>query len=49
MIDGLLEGMAKNTPAVLLMGGGEGMGQLESIIDALSLNVGSSCQVIIFM
>lgn len=37
--------MDKVKPAVLLMGGGEGMGQLEEIVDAISDAVGSACQV----
>lgn len=40
-----IQGMDKVKPAVLLVGGGEGMGQLEEIVDAISTAVGSACQV----
>lgn len=37
--------MEKVKPAVLIVGGGEGMGLLEQIVDAISQAVGPACQV----
>lgn len=39
--------MDKEKPAVLLVGGGEGMGKLEQIVDAIATEVGSACQVVV--
>jgi hypothetical protein len=36
--------MAPEGPAVLLVGGGEGMGQLEATVDAIATQVGAACQ-----
>ncbi len=34
-------------PAVLLVGGGEGMGPVEKTVDGLASNIGADCQVIV--
>ena len=39
-------GLATDTPAVLLVGGGEGMGHLEATVDALAASLGAGCQVV---
>lgn len=39
--------MDPHTPAVLLVGGGEGMGGLEATVDALEKSVGGGCQVVV--
>lgn len=38
-------GMAQHTPAVLLVGGGEGMGALEETVAQLDKKLGDKCQV----
>lgn len=40
-------GMDLNAPAVLLVGGGEGMGPVEKTVDALVKKLGSKCQVVV--
>jgi 1,2-diacylglycerol 3-beta-galactosyltransferase len=40
-------GMDADAPAVLLVGGGEGMGPVEKTVDALRENVGSGCQLVV--
>ena len=40
-------GMLVDTPAVLLVGGGEGMGPVEKTVDALAATLGASCQVVV--
>lgn len=35
----------KHLPAVLLIGGGEGMGKLEETVDRIADNLGGQCQV----
>jgi len=38
-------GLEPDTPAVLLVGGGEGMGALEATVDELAARLGGRCQV----
>jgi 1,2-diacylglycerol 3-beta-galactosyltransferase len=40
-------GMDKDKPAVLLVGGGEGMGPVERTVDALASVVGADCQIVV--
>jgi 1,2-diacylglycerol 3-beta-galactosyltransferase len=40
-------GLLLDTPAVLLVGGGEGMGPVEKTVDALAATLGASCQVVV--
>lgn len=40
-------GMAQHTPAVLLVGGGEGMGALEETVAQLDKKLGDKCQVVV--
>lgn len=40
-------GMDLKTPAVLLVGGGEGMGPVERTVDALASVIGKDCQVVV--
>lgn len=40
-------GMALDAPAVLLVGGGEGMGPVEATVEALAATVGAQCQVVV--
>lgn len=40
-------GMVPDTPAVLLVGGGEGMGPVEATVDALAAGLGAACQVVV--
>lgn len=40
-------GMHASAPAVLLVGGGEGMGPVEKTVSALAENVGGACQVVV--
>lgn len=40
-------GMLADKPAVLLVGGGEGMGPVESTVDALAATLGAACQVVV--
>lgn len=40
-------GMLPDTPAVLLVGGGEGMGPVEKTVDALAATLGAACQVVV--
>eukprot|EP00884_Botryococcus_braunii_P001426 jgi/Botrbrau1/11284/Bobra.0038s0050.1 len=39
-------GMDKTKPAVLIVGGGEGMGAIEATCEALAEDMGASCQVV---
>eukprot|EP01023_Acetabularia_acetabulum_P001850 TRINITY_DN10731_c0_g2_i3.p1 TRINITY_DN10731_c0_g2~~TRINITY_DN10731_c0_g2_i3.p1 ORF type:complete len:448 (-),score=81.67 TRINITY_DN10731_c0_g2_i3:2713-4008(-) len=39
--------MVQNTPGVLLIGGGEGMGKIEATVDAIANIVGDKCQVVV--
>jgi 1,2-diacylglycerol 3-beta-galactosyltransferase len=38
-------GMHASRPAVLLVGGGEGMGALEQTVDEIAAQLGPECQV----
>ena len=38
-------GLRTNLPAVLLIGGGEGMGKLEETVDQIAEKLGAFCQV----
>lgn len=38
-------GLEQGTPAVLLVGGGEGMGALEATVEQLAQQIGAGCQV----
>jgi 1,2-diacylglycerol 3-beta-galactosyltransferase len=40
-------GMDLSKPAVLLVGGGEGMGPVEKTVDALAANLGAECQLVV--
>ena len=40
-------GMLPDVPAVLLVGGGEGMGPVEKTVDALAASLGAACQVVV--
>jgi 1,2-diacylglycerol 3-beta-galactosyltransferase len=40
-------GMVLDVPAVLLVGGGEGMGPVEATVDALAASLGAACQVVV--
>lgn len=40
-------GMDPNVPAVLLVGGGEGMGKLEDTVDQIAAKLGKLCQVVV--
>jgi len=39
--------MAIDPPAVLLVGGGEGMGPVEATVDALAAELGAACQLVV--
>lgn len=39
--------MDLNKPAILLVGGGEGMGPVEKTVDALADSLGAECQVVV--
>ena len=39
--------MNLKTPAILLVGGGEGMGPVERTVDALCSVIGADCQVVV--
>ena len=39
--------MLLDVPAVLLVGGGEGMGPVEKTVDALAASLGAACQVVV--
>jgi len=39
--------MDRDKPAVLLVGGGEGMGKIESVVGAIAKKAGSLCQVVV--
>ncbi|KAK9817389.1 hypothetical protein WJX74_006644 [Apatococcus lobatus] len=40
-------GMDRDLPAVMLVGGGEGMGPVEKTVDAIAAQLGSKCQLIV--
>jgi len=40
-------GMDLHKPAILLVGGGEGMGPVEKTVDALASVIGADCQVVV--
>jgi 1,2-diacylglycerol 3-beta-galactosyltransferase len=40
-------GLRADLPAVLLVGGGEGMGKLEVTVDQIAEKLGGSCQVVV--
>ncbi|GAX80944.1 hypothetical protein CEUSTIGMA_g8379.t1 [Chlamydomonas eustigma] len=40
-------GLNTSLPAILLVGGGEGMGKLEDTVDQIAEKLGSSCQVVV--
>lgn len=40
-------GMDLRKPAILLVGGGEGMGPVEKTVDALAKVIGADCQVVV--
>ncbi|KAK9861351.1 hypothetical protein WJX84_003361 [Apatococcus fuscideae] len=40
-------GMDRDLPAVMLVGGGEGMGPVEKTVDAIAAEVGNKCQLIV--
>lgn len=39
--------MDLHKPAVLLVGGGEGMGPVEKTVDALVATIGPDCQIVV--
>mmetsp|Transcript_14653 Transcript_14653/g.25772 ORF Transcript_14653/g.25772 Transcript_14653/m.25772 type:complete len:533 (+) Transcript_14653:29-1627(+) len=40
-------GLLPNLPAVLLVGGGEGMGRLQATVEEIQSQIGSACQVVV--
>lgn len=43
----LIQDMQKDKPAVLLVGGGEGMGRIEETVEAIAKRSGAFCQVVV--
>lgn len=39
--------MLQDVPAVLLVGGGEGMGSLEATVIAIERTIGADCQIVV--